>query len=337
MKQRNPTIDYIKAIGVIGVMIMHLHTPIRYVAPIITNCYIPLFFICSGYTTSPDKTINLKRKCSSLMFPYIFYYLLFFILVLLGVIEPTRHEIIGFLYSRSEVAGINLQSLSIGPSWFLTAMLSTFVLYKAMSYIKTSILSKAMLIGTLGMLIAYFCKINLPWSLENVAMLLSYIYIGQMLRSHIDNQQKPMLVFVPLLIYVLLAIYNGYVSISLSEYGRNIVLCYALPILVFWILFKILPSPISNFNNSKLSKLGSYIGKNSLTIFMSHMLFYYMYKFVFDNNVFNGFYIFHKHHFLLQGFVVFLTVISTILTCKWQSLLLENIKAFISKYGSSDK
>ena len=206
-----------------------------------------------------------------------------------------------------------------------------------MSYIKTSILSKAMLTGTLGMLIAYFCKINLPWSLENVAMLLSYIYIGQMLRSHIDNQQKPMLVFVPLLIYVLLAIYNGYVSISLSEYGRNIVLCYALPILVFWILFKILPSQILNFNNSKLSKLGSYIGKNSLTIFMSHMLFYYMYKFVFDNNVFNGFYIFHKHHFLLQGFVVFLTVISTILTCKWQSLLLENIKAFISKYGSSDK
>jgi len=82
MKQRNPTIDYIKAIGVIGVMIMHLHPPIRYVAPIITNCYIPLFFICSGYTTSQDKTINLKRKCSSLMFPYIFYYLLFFSLFL---------------------------------------------------------------------------------------------------------------------------------------------------------------------------------------------------------------------------------------------------------------
>lgn len=178
MKHRNPTIDYIKAIGVIGVMIMHLHPPIRYVAPIITNCYIPLFFICSGYTTSQDKTINLKRKCSSLMFPYIFYYLLFFILVLLGVIEPTRYEFIGFLYSRSEVAGINLQSLSIGPSWFLTAMLSTFVLYKAMSYIKTSILSKAILTGTLGMLIAYFCKINLPWSLENAAMLLSYIYIA---------------------------------------------------------------------------------------------------------------------------------------------------------------
>ena len=70
---------------------------------------------------------------------------------------------------------------------------------------------------------------------------------------------------------------------------------------------------------------------------MSHMLFYYMYKYVFDNNVFNGFYIFQEHHFLLQGFAVFLTVISTILTCKWQSLQLENIKAFISKYGSSDK
>lgn len=257
MKQRNTTIDYIKAIGVIGVMIMHLHTPIRYVAPIITSCYIPLFFICSGYTTSPDKTINLKRKCSSLMFPYIFYYLLFFILVLLGVIEPTRHEIIGFLYSRCEVAGINLQSLSIGPSWFLTAMLSTFVLYKAMSYIKTSILSKAILTGTLGMLTAYFCKINLPWSLENAAMLLSYIYIGQMLRSNIDNQQKPMWIFIPILIYVLLAIYNGYVSISLSEYGRNIVLCYALPILAFWILFKILPpqfqiSTIRNYPSSAL-------------------------------------------------------------------------------------
>lgn len=337
MKQRNPTIDYIKAIGVIGVMIMHLHPPILNVAPIITNCYIPLFFICSGYTTSPDKTINLKRKCSSLMFPYIFYYLLFFILILLGVIEPTRYEFIGFLYSRSEVAGINLQSLSIGPSWFLSAMLSTFVFYKAMSYIKTSILSKAMLTGTLGMLIAYFCKIYLPWSLENAAMLLSYIYIGQMLRPLINNQQKPMWIFVPILIYVLLAIYNGYVSISLSEYGRNIVLCYALPILAFWILLKILPPPISNFNNLKLSKLGSYIGKNSLTIFMSHMLFYYMYKYVFDNNVFNGFCIFHKHHFLLQGFVVFLTVTSTILTCKWQSLQLENIKAFISKYESSDK
>ena len=263
--------------------------------------------------------------------------MLFFILVLLGVIEPTRHEIIGFLYSRSEVAGINLQSLSIGPSWFLTAMLSTFVLYKAMSYIKTSIPSKAILTGTLGMLIAYFCKINLPWSLENVVMLLSYIYIGQMLRHHVDNQKRSMWIFVPILIYVFGAIYNGNVGISLSEYGRNIVLCYTLPILAFWILFKILPLPISILNSSRMFKLGSYIGKNSLTIFMSHMLFYYMYKFVFDNNVFNGIYIFQEHHFLLQGFVVFLTVISTILTCKWQSLQLENIKAYISKYGSSDK
>ena len=62
-----------------------------------------------------------------------------------------------------------------------------------------------------------------------------------MLRPHIDNQQKPMWIFVLIMIYVFGAIYNGNVGISLSEYGRNIVLCYALPILAFWILFKILP------------------------------------------------------------------------------------------------
>lgn len=121
-------------------------------------------------------------------------------------------------------------------------------------------------------------------------------------------------------VFVLL---TGYFLCKDNQNFRKIYMLVA-SILFFNILLlsiKPISSHISILNSSGMFRLGSYIGKNSLTIFMSHMLFYYMYKFVFDNNVFNGFYIFHKHHFLLQG-VVFLTVSSTILTCKWQSLQL---------------
>lgn len=246
MKQRNPTIDYIKAIGVIGVMIMHLHTPIPYVAQLITNCYIPLFFICSGYTTSPNKTISLNRKCSSLMFPYFVYYLFFFILVLLGILKSGQYEFWGFLYSRYQVEEINLQSLYIAPSWFLCAMLLTFVLYKLISHINISIQFKALLSGIIGMLIVSFCKMNLPWSLENTLLLLSYIYIGQLLKNCLKSPNKSIVIIALIIIYSYLAIYNGNVSISLSDYGRNIILCYILPIIAFYILFKILPPQIQN-------------------------------------------------------------------------------------------
>lgn len=336
MKQRNPTIDYIKAIGVIGVMIMHLHTPIRYVAPIITNCYIPLFFICSGYTTSPDKTINLKKKCSSLMSPYIFYYLLFFILILLGVIEPTRHEIIGFLYSRAQVGETDLQSFYIGPSWFLSAMLVTFILYKVTIPIKIPIHLKALLSGIIGVVIADSCMVNLPWSIENAVMLLSYIYIGQILRMYL-SKKKSFWVIIPFALYCFCAIYNGNVSISLSVYGKSIFLCYILPVIAFYVLYETLPPPFPNLNKTELFRLMSYIGENSLTIFMSHLLFYGIYKFVLDNDILNDMSIFHDHHFLLQGVVVLLTFITTILSCKWQTLQLEKVKDLLSKYGSSNK
>ena len=41
--QHNYLIDYIKAIGVIGVMLVHLYKPIPYLTCVITNFYIPVF------------------------------------------------------------------------------------------------------------------------------------------------------------------------------------------------------------------------------------------------------------------------------------------------------
>lgn len=70
---------------------------------------------------------------------------------------------------------------------------------------------------------------------------------------------------------------------------------------------------------------------------MSHMLFYGLFKFLLDNHMFSNIYVFQKRHFLLQGIVVFFTVITTILSCKWQSLQLEKIKVFFFKNGNSNK
>lgn len=337
MKQRNQKIDYIKAIGVIGVMVMHLHTPIKYIAPLITNFYIPIFFICSGYTTSPDKIISLKKKFSSLMFPYLFYYVFFFILTLLGFVKAGQNECWGFLYSRFQVEEINLQSLYIAPSWFLSAMLITFSLYKLVSHLNVSIHLKALMSGTIGILVANYCKINLPWSLENAIMLLSYIYIGQILRIYINTQKKYIWIIALMIIYSYFSIYNGNVSLSLSDYGSSIVLCYVLPIMAFYILFKLLPSSVSNLNERKFFRLGSYIGQNSLTIFMSHMLFYGIYKYTLDNNILASIHVFQRYHFLLQGGIVCFTVITTVLTCKWQSLFLAKIKVFSLENGNSNK
>ena len=97
------------------------------------------------------------------------------------------------------------------------------------------------------------------------------------------------------------------------------------------------PPPFPNLNKTELFRLMSYIGENSLTIFMSHLLFYGIHKFVLDNDILNDMSIFHDHHFLLQGVVVLLTFITTILSCKWQTLQLEKVKDLLSKYGSSNK
>lgn len=70
---------------------------------------------------------------------------------------------------------------------------------------------------------------------------------------------------------------------------------------------------------------------------MSHMLFYGIFKFILDNSTLNDMAIFQKYHFLLQGTVVLFTVITTILSCKWQSLQLERVKTLILNYGNTDK
>lgn len=61
-------IDIVKGIGIILVICSHsMYSDLMYVAG---SCFIPLFYVASGYVTSK---VDLKRKAKRLLIPYIFF------------------------------------------------------------------------------------------------------------------------------------------------------------------------------------------------------------------------------------------------------------------------
>ena len=333
--QHNYLIDYIKAIGVIGVMLVHLYKPIPYLTCVITNFYIPVFFICSSFTTPQNSFISLRKKAIRLLIPYILYWFVY-IMGCLGVYNLFIMDLWGFLYSRYKINECVLQSLYIGPTWFLTAMFLVFVGYKFFNLIQVSLFYKFLITMVLGLFFAYLSPIQLPWSLENCLMFLSYVYVGQFFCSIVQYRCKSWLLFLICLFYLLLSQYNGCVNLSLSFYGKNLFLTYILPLLAFYGLYQIFKFLNLQERVFILHKFVSFIGQNSLSIFLSHMLFYAFFQFLLTT-IFSSTAFFKDAHYLIQGTIVVLTILLTVLTCQWQNRKITTIESYILKNDSTRK
>lgn len=236
MSDRLSYIDIAKAIGLILVILSHSVYP-EFIT-LFLYCDIPVFFLCSGFTQKKD--ISIWKKFKKLMIPYFVFnigYILFaryfgyHIYHAMG--RLTTDNIIGIFYGTfslyppaPHVHNHYFLTILNSPTWFLMALFVSSIWFKLILSVQTGkwryllIISYLVLTSVLSQL-----PILLPFQLTSSFFFAILMWVGYAVRQNGLLGRKLLLPII-LLLYGLCYYFNGKgVNLSVSEYGRNILLC----------------------------------------------------------------------------------------------------------------
>lgn len=270
MKQRLDYIDIAKGLGIILVVLSHTeHWELMYYT---LPFFVPIFFFCSGYTSSKkDIKLNicLGRQAVKLLKPYLF----FSILLLLFFHDFSLRAFAGILYSRYCLYPFGTATdichfMIIGnyPMWFLTCMVIAYLLYDLLIYYPRYqyFLVGLYLVLTAG---ASFFPVLLPWSLDTAPLMAVIMFGGTLVSKYFPdifkNKKTHWLIILSLVLYLLLLPFCHDINISVRMYGSNII-TYLLAALTGCIMLTYLSRLLQG---TIVGKGLQQIGIHSLTIF----------------------------------------------------------------------
>lgn len=236
IKKRLDWLDIAKGLGIIAVVLSH--SQCSSLIWIVSACYVPVFFVCSGYTLrrKQDQSFKMfvKQKTRRLLLPYVLGMILILAFnFLAGMVLHQPFDVfrstIGALYSRAELFpdgtdnNIMMLPMNSQPMWFLTALLislvSTWPLLRWRDK-RSSAFMVALLLFT-----AYLFSllpILLPWSIDCMPVFVIMILFGSFVRNHEWMKLPWWHYFVMLIVYILLLCFNDSFNISIREYGISI-------------------------------------------------------------------------------------------------------------------
>ena len=276
MDKRIEFIDIAKGIGILLVICSHVCPALmRWALP----CYIPLFFVISGYCTVSEFKISNKFK--KLLIPYVFFSFLF-----LGLHSSfDKKHLLGVLYSRyclyprgteDNVFFLNVDN---APLWFLTAM---FVSYMAF-WLLIRFPKYELYLAFVMFLLAYVLRklpVLLPWSIDTCFIFALFLRSGIALRQHriLDRLKWPGFCCLLCLYGILCYASGDNVNLSVREYGRSLLLLLPAAFIGCVVLIK-----ISRYVEGLLvAKFFSCIGRLSLPIFCLHLPFIFQIRRLLD-------------------------------------------------------
>ncbi len=220
--KRNLTVDILRGIGILLMVFNHVRFG-HYSHYIIHSFHMPLFMILSGYMYQPvSYSVFFKKKTKSLLKPYFFWALLFFVLFVpygllnhQSVIDP----LIGLVLFPTDMEKMRFSS----PLWFLPALFWTILLYLVVDKItknKKALKFIAILFLTvLGYVLSKIGPQFLPFAFGPALFSVSFFYFGDLLK------QYPLYRFPLILIPVFLAgclfviKINGFTDLRSTTYG----------------------------------------------------------------------------------------------------------------------
>lgn len=270
MKKRLEYIDIAKGLGIILVVLSHTdHSELMYYT---SAFFVPIFFFCSGYTSS-KKEISLatcfRRQTKKLIKPYLF----FSILLLLYFHDFSIRAIAGIFYSRYCLYPFgttpdicHLMIVGNYPMWFLTCMIVAYLLYDLLIYFPKYQywLIFLYLIITFGM---SNLPILLPWSIDTAPLMAVIMFSGALTKQFIpefsSNKKQYIIIIVAFFIYLLLLPFCHNINISVRMFGSSIV-TYLLAAIAGCILLTWLAQLLQG---SIIGKGLKQVGIHSLTIF----------------------------------------------------------------------
>lgn len=282
MKERNITLDIMKGIGIILMVIGHAGCP-SFLRNFIYTFHMPLFFMISGYLVNGNKPQIIKR-IKALYYPFLFWGLLSLALsypLYISGINPSPYNLNEYITHLIKIITFAQPEPISGPLWFLKSLFLAYIFIsiiiwktkgnKYQNYI-ISLLCFIML--CLGFIL-YEYKGWLPYNIQRELMIPWLIYLGYIIKQN----PKPLPFILIILSFIVLLLSGQYVTLELiaSKIGNPIFLTiYALMgfIMVYSTSYRIQQL------NYKFTSLLVYIGRNTMPILILHLACFKLTQFV---------------------------------------------------------
>ena len=281
--KRELWLDVAKAFCIILVILNHMGIHIPIVTFFGGMFYMPLFFVAAGYTYR-RKEDSFKsfavRKAKRLLIPYFVCNLLLFAFFTLrsGFSKP---NFLGVFYSRSmlmaadSIWNMGMMTYLNAPTWFLTCMFVVYCLYYLIDHRSADTKQRRITIliaMAVGVALRNFSPVLLPWSLENALFFLGWIEAGRFLKEEgLGWLRKNEWIYANFLIgFVALSYIGGSVNLSISEYGRSMILYFFTGALGSVLCMK--AGELTEKYLKVLAKPLAFVGRHTLTILCWHLL-----------------------------------------------------------------
>lgn len=296
-------IDFAKFLGILFVLMNHAELKIPVISRFGGLFYVPIFFVLAGLTyqhKEESMTSFIKRKAKRLLLPYFGYNIFLYLFFLLkDYIIPGKFTwqalmpLVGILYSRNCLYRMdtekNIYFLTVlnSPTWFLTALFLTIVLFeiclRLVNYNWRRLCVINILITSIGIMLYYLSPILLPWSIDSILIFEIFISAGFALQKKaacMKKKQNIITIVISFLAIYLIAIYNGSMNISVGEFGKTVFVGILLAVISsIWVI------SICYFLRNHIPLGAALIGENSLAIMCLHMFIFMFIKSAF--NIFN--------------------------------------------------
>lgn len=178
-KQRLFWIDILKGIGILSIIFAHTTDNKG-----VFIYAVPLFFILSGYLHQPNKDLKIffKKNVQRMLVPYF----VFFVIISLYQVAISENTWLSFLgHIKLLIWGGNLMAGDLGVFWFINALFLSLNLFNYMQvkhcpayfYLILFLLSNGL----------FLRNVNLPWNVQSLPLVLSYMFVGAVIKKHWDN------------------------------------------------------------------------------------------------------------------------------------------------------
>ncbi len=239
-KDREHWLDIAKFFCIVLVVINHMNIHIPLVTFFGGMLYMPLFFVAAGYTyRNKGKSIKdfVVEKAKRLLIPYAVCNAFLFVFFTIINGKLSRPGILGLFYSRSQLMrngtiwNMNLSQYLNAPTWFLTCLFLCYCFYYVIDCKFSEASKRRKVIAcamAVGVIIRTVSPVLMPWSIENALFFLGFLEVGRILKEGgLDWLRKNEWIYVNFFVgFIALCYLQGLANVSISEYGRSMVLYF---------------------------------------------------------------------------------------------------------------
>lgn len=267
---RNVTIDILKGIGIVLMVLGHMHFDDQYFGRIVYAFHMPLFFLVSGFLyKKPNNLFNyLKRKAKRILVPY--------------AVFATAYLFLSFCLSRKVSTLFDgLKSILVFPTqgmpmesalWFLPAMFLCYVIYALLDkFVKSRVRFTAIIsvLTCTGCFYSSVTDIRLPFAVGPAMASLGFYGLGQLWKckqTEIGLQKKGYFVVIVGMFSFCLAWLLEPLNVRLEKWGGvQFILHYLCAVGIVFFLFAVIDCFVNRFEFDGCKDYGlTFIGQNSI-------------------------------------------------------------------------